>query len=67
MIMRRFQETGDSERAFELVHKSNGLEQTTFLAKKYCAEAIKLAQSIAKSPYQNALLVIPDMILSRGK
>ncbi|KAL6260090.1 hypothetical protein P5V15_007629 [Pogonomyrmex californicus] len=67
MIMRRFQEPGDVEKAFELVHKSNGLEQTRFLAKKHCAEASKIAQSFTKSPYQRALIIMADLVINRMK
>lgn len=67
MIMRRFQEPGDAERAFELVHKSQGLEQTRFLAKKHCLEATRLAGKIAESPYQKSLLIVPDLIVNRMK
>lgn len=67
MIMRRFQEPGDVERAFELVHKSHGLEQTRFLARKHCIEAIRLAQEMADSPYQKALCVVSDLVINRMK
>ncbi|KAG5312130.1 DPS1 synthase, partial [Acromyrmex insinuator] len=67
MIMRRFQEPRDVEKAFELVHKSNGLEQTRFLAKKHCAEASKIAQSFTKSPYQKALIIMADLVINRMK
>lgn len=67
MIMRRFQEPGDVEKAFELVHKSQGLEQTQFLAKKHSIEAVKLANSIASSPFQKALIIVPDMVIKRMK
>ncbi|XP_043601902.1 all trans-polyprenyl-diphosphate synthase PDSS1 [Bombus pyrosoma] len=67
MIMRRFQEPGDVEKAFELVHKSQGLEQTKFLARKHCIEAMKLAQSLAESPYQKGLQVVCDLVLNRMK
>ncbi|XP_018051649.1 PREDICTED: decaprenyl-diphosphate synthase subunit 1 [Atta colombica] len=67
MIMRRFQEPGDVEKAFELVHKSNGLEQTRFLAKKHCVEASKIAQSFTKSPYQKALIIMADLVINRMK
>lgn len=67
LIMRRFQESGDVEKAFDLVHKSNGLEQTKFMAKKHCMEAIRIAQSFVKSPYQKALIVLPDLVLNRMK
>lgn len=67
MIMRRFQEPGDVEKAFELVHKSQGLEQTRFLARKHCIEAIRLAQQLAESPYQKGLVVVSDLVLNRLK
>lgn len=65
--MRRFQEPGDVEKAFELVHKSQGLEQTQFLARKHCVEAIRLAQELAESPYQKGLVVVSDLVLNRMK
>ncbi|KAL7024603.1 hypothetical protein ACKWTF_013125 [Chironomus riparius] len=67
MIMRRFKEPGDVEKAFELVHKSQGLEQTRFLARKHCLEAIKLANKLAESPYQKGLVDIMDLVLNRMK
>lgn len=67
MIMRRFQEKGDVEKAFELVHKSQGLEQTRLLAHKHCIEAMRLAQELAESPYQKGLMVVADLVLNRLK
>lgn len=67
MIMRRFSEPGDVERAFELVHKSHGLEQTRFLAKKHCIEAIRLSQELSESPYQKGLQVVADLVINRMK
>jgi decaprenyl-diphosphate synthase subunit 1 len=67
MIMRRFKEPGDVEKAYELVHKSQGLEQTRFLARKHCLEAIKLSNKLAESPYQKGLTDIMDLVLNRMK
>ncbi|KAK7872189.1 hypothetical protein R5R35_001750 [Gryllus longicercus] len=67
MIMRRFQEPGDVEHAFELVHRSRGLEQTQFLARQHVAEASRLASSLAESPYQKALQVVGDFVINRMK
>uniref|UniRef100_A0A8D8M3R2 All trans-polyprenyl-diphosphate synthase PDSS1 n=1 Tax=Cacopsylla melanoneura TaxID=428564 RepID=A0A8D8M3R2_9HEMI len=67
MIMRRFQEPGDVEKAFEFVHKSQGLEQTKFLARKHCVEAVRLANILAESPYQKGLIVLTDLVLNRMK
>lgn len=65
--MRRFQEPGDVERAFELVHKSQGLEQTQFLARQHCLEATRYASALADSPFQKALIVTSDLVLNRMK
>lgn len=67
MIVRRFEEPGDVERAFELVHLSQGLEQTRYLARKHCDEAIRLAQEFGESPYQKGLIVVNDFVLNRMK
>ncbi|XP_028140304.1 all trans-polyprenyl-diphosphate synthase PDSS1 [Diabrotica virgifera virgifera] len=67
MIMRRFQEPGDVEKAFELVHKSRGLEQTQFLARQHCQEAVRLANLIEQSSYQKGLIVTADYVLNRMK
>lgn len=67
MIMRRFQEPGDVEKAFDFVLKSQGLEQTKFLARKHCVEAVRLASSLAESPYQKGLIVLTDLVLNRMK
>lgn len=67
MIMRRFQAAGDVEKAFELVHKSDGLEQTQFLAKQHGQEAVRLASFIEESPYQKGLISAADYVLNRLK
>ncbi|KOB70637.1 putative Decaprenyl-diphosphate synthase subunit, partial [Operophtera brumata] len=60
-------ESGDVEKAFELVHKSRGLEQTRFLARKHGAEAARLAADLAESPYQKGLVITTDLVLNRIK
>ncbi|XP_045118895.1 all trans-polyprenyl-diphosphate synthase PDSS1-like [Portunus trituberculatus] len=67
MIMRRFQEPGDVQKAFELVHKSDGLEQTQFLARQHCQEAIKVISTLKPSEEQKALITITDKVLNRTK
>uniref|UniRef100_A0A182JSE6 All trans-polyprenyl-diphosphate synthase PDSS1 n=1 Tax=Anopheles christyi TaxID=43041 RepID=A0A182JSE6_9DIPT len=67
MILRRFRGAGDIERAYELVHRSEGLEQTRFLARKHCVEARRLASQIGESPYQKGLIVVCDFVLNRMK
>lgn len=67
MIMRRFQEPGDVEKAFEFVHKSDGLQQTQFLARQHCQEAIRVIDSLKSSSVQKALITITDKVLHRMK
>ncbi|XP_071530695.1 all trans-polyprenyl-diphosphate synthase PDSS1 [Panulirus ornatus] len=67
MIMRRFQEPGDVQKAFEFVHKSDGLEQTQFLARQHCQEAIRVISSLKTSSEQKALISITDKVLNRMK
>lgn len=67
MIMRRFQEPGDVQKAFEYVHKSDGLEQTRFLARQHCQEAIRVISSLKASSEQKALMTITDKVLNRMK
>ncbi|XP_064112215.1 all trans-polyprenyl-diphosphate synthase PDSS1-like isoform X1 [Macrobrachium nipponense] len=67
MIMRRFQEPGDVERALEFVHKSDGLEQTHFLARQHCQECVRIIKSLTPSVEQKALISITDKVLNRVK
>uniref|UniRef100_A0A182MTW1 All trans-polyprenyl-diphosphate synthase PDSS1 n=1 Tax=Anopheles culicifacies TaxID=139723 RepID=A0A182MTW1_9DIPT len=67
MIHRRFREPGDVERAFELVHLSQGFEQTRYLVKRHCLEARRLASQLCESPYQKGLIVVSDFLLKRIK
>ncbi|XP_045615437.1 all trans-polyprenyl-diphosphate synthase PDSS1 [Procambarus clarkii] len=67
MIMRRFQEPGDVQKAFEFVHKSDGLEQTQFLARQHCEEAIRVISTLKASSEQKALITITDKVLNRMK
>lgn len=67
MIMRRFQEPGDVQKAFEFVHKSDGLEQTQFLARQHCDEAVRVISSLKPSIEQKALITITDKLLNRSK
>jgi geranylgeranyl pyrophosphate synthase len=65
--MRRFQEPGDAEMAFNRVLQSDGLQQTKELARRYCHEAVSQLALLAPSPYQQALVTLTDQILHRMK
>lgn len=67
MIMRRFSKPGDVEKALNAVLKSDGLEQTRFLAEQHCREARRYIQQVADSPERQALYDITDIVLNRMK
>jgi len=67
MIMRRFTDAGDVERAFELVVRSDGLQRTKELGQEYCNSAVHHLQQLAPSPYQQALVSLTHQVLHRMK
>ncbi|XP_053569898.1 all trans-polyprenyl-diphosphate synthase PDSS1 [Bombina bombina] len=67
MIMRRFTSPGDVERAWQYVRKSNGVHQTTYLAQRYCSEAIKEISKLHPSPERDALIQLTETVLTRDK
>jgi decaprenyl-diphosphate synthase subunit 1 len=67
MIMRRFSNSGDVERAFELIVQSDGLQRTKELAQQYCDQAINQLQQLTVSPYQQALVTLTHHVLHRMK
>ncbi|KAI1289502.1 All trans-polyprenyl-diphosphate synthase PDSS1 [Halotydeus destructor] len=67
MIMRRFAEPGDVERAYDYVMKSDGLDHTRILARKHADEALRHISPFAPSLEKEALIKIAEMTLSRKK
>ncbi|KAF6720553.1 Decaprenyl-diphosphate synthase subunit 1 [Oryzias melastigma] len=67
MIMRRFSSKGDVDRAWQYVLKSDGVQQTTFLARRYCQEAIRQVSLLRPSPERDALIRLTELVLSRDK
>lgn len=67
LIERRFSEPGDVAKALESVHKSDGLEETKFLAQKYCLEAVRYANHLRPSVYQKELVSLTEKVLNRTK
>jgi len=67
MIMRRFSEKNDAKRAFELVNKSSGIEQTKDLASKYCNNAINALNKLEDSDSKNYLKNLTKNIVNRVK
>jgi len=67
MIMRRFSEPHDVERARELVAKSDGIEHTKYLAEQHCKEAIKQISLLKQSSERDALRNLTHKVLTRTK
>ncbi|RWS27527.1 decaprenyl-diphosphate synthase subunit 1-like protein [Leptotrombidium deliense] len=67
MIMRRFCEPGDVERAYDAVMKSDGLDHTRLLARKHADEALRYISPFADSPEKQALIMLAEMTLNRKK
>ena len=67
MISRRFENKEDVERAFDLVQRSSGLDETRRLAKKHCDDAIVSLENFKSSNYKSALIQLCDTVLNRMK
>ncbi|XP_019489661.1 PREDICTED: decaprenyl-diphosphate synthase subunit 1 [Hipposideros armiger] len=67
MIMRRFSLPGDVDRARQYVLQSDGVQQTTYLAQRYCHEAIREISKLRPSPERDALIQLSETVLTRDK
>ncbi|XP_031971122.1 decaprenyl-diphosphate synthase subunit 1 isoform X2 [Corvus moneduloides] len=67
MIMRRFSKPGDVERAWKYVLQSDGVQQTTYLAQRYCHAATREIRKLRPSPEREALVHLTEMVLMRDK
>ncbi|XP_017560958.1 decaprenyl-diphosphate synthase subunit 1 [Pygocentrus nattereri] len=67
MIMRRFGSDGDVDRAWRYVLQSDGVEQTNYLAQRYCQEAIRQISRLRPSTERDALIRLTELVLSRDK
>ncbi|XP_072307218.1 all trans-polyprenyl-diphosphate synthase PDSS1 [Eucyclogobius newberryi] len=67
MIMRRFSSKGDVDQAWQYVLQSDGVEQTRFLAQRYCEEAIRQISLLQPSAERDALIRLTEIVLSRDK
>ncbi|XP_055399630.1 all trans-polyprenyl-diphosphate synthase PDSS1 isoform X6 [Bubalus kerabau] len=67
MIMRRFGSPGDVDRALQYVLQSDGVQQTTYLAQRYCHRAVSEIGKLRPSPERDALIQLSEMVLTRDK
>ncbi|OXB56984.1 hypothetical protein ASZ78_000074 [Callipepla squamata] len=49
------------------LHKSDGVQQTTYLAQRYCHEATREISKLRPSPEREALIQLTEMVLVRDK
>lgn len=47
--------------------QSDGVQQTTFLAQRYCQEAIRQISMLRPSAERDALIRLTEMVLTRDK
>lgn len=50
-----------------LVSQSDGVQQTNYLAQRYCQEAIRQISRLRPSPERDALIRLTEMVLTRDK
>ncbi|KAG0365865.1 isoprenoid synthase domain-containing protein [Gamsiella multidivaricata] len=65
LIKRNFDKEGDVETAWNLVLKSNGLEQTRMLAQSHCQKAIAAISQLPDSQAKTALIQLTEKVLDR--
>jgi all-trans-nonaprenyl-diphosphate synthase len=65
LIEREFNETGDLQQALNLVNQSGGIARSRQLAEKFAKEATACLNFLPPSETKNALLCLPDSMLSR--
>ncbi|KAG0343702.1 coq1 putative hexaprenyl diphosphate synthase [Podila humilis] len=67
LIKRNFDQEGDVETAWNLVLKSQGLEQTRRLAQIHCQRAIAAVSRLPDSQAKTALIQLTEKVLDRKK
>ena len=65
LIGRRFSKEGDVEKAFEMVLKSDGMEETKVLAKKYADVAVHSIKMLKESESKQGLYKLLDAVIDR--
>jgi hexaprenyl-diphosphate synthase len=67
LILRKFSEPGDVERAKEIVQGSRGLERTIELARRFAGEARGLVRRLPESEARAALEELTVKVVERLK
>ncbi|KAJ2838077.1 coq1 putative hexaprenyl diphosphate synthase [Coemansia erecta] len=67
LVARKFEQKGDVDVAWDLVHASNGLARTRALAQIYADRAIEALEILPASPARDALRDVTMSVLTRSK
>ncbi|XP_072019990.1 all trans-polyprenyl-diphosphate synthase PDSS1-like [Amphiura filiformis] len=67
MILRRFNQPGDVEAARNAVAKTDGIEQTRYLAQQHSEEAQRQILQLKPSPERQALIELTNRVITRVK
>lgn len=59
--------TGHSPPVLLVVSQSDGVQQTNYLAQRYCQEAIRQISRLRPSPERDALIRLTEIVLTRNK
>tara|TARA_Y100001968_G_C19408776_1_gene745169 strand:- start:845 stop:1816 length:972 start_codon:yes stop_codon:yes gene_type:complete len=65
LIDREFSESGDLEKALDLVRDSKAISKTRQLAENFASESCEAIKWLPESPYKEALMQFPNYVISR--
>ncbi|KAJ1991107.1 coq1 putative hexaprenyl diphosphate synthase [Dimargaris cristalligena] len=67
LIRRKFSQPGDTQLAWDYIHRSRGLSQTYELARSHCDAAVAALMHLPESPARQALVDLTTKVLDRKK
>ncbi|KAJ1968754.1 coq1 putative hexaprenyl diphosphate synthase [Dispira parvispora] len=67
LVQRKFSQAGDTQQAWDLVHRSQGLSKTFDLARGHCDSAVQALMELPDSPAREALVDLTNNVLNRKK
>ncbi|TPX30836.1 hypothetical protein SmJEL517_g05701 [Synchytrium microbalum] len=67
LIERKFDQAGDAELAYKLVHQSTGITKTRELAASYCQAAVDAISTLPQSTAQLCLVQLTQAVLTRKR
>ncbi|KAJ1974448.1 coq1 putative hexaprenyl diphosphate synthase [Dimargaris xerosporica] len=67
LVQRRFSQPNDTQAAWDLVHRSQGVQKTYELAQTHCNDALQALEQLPNSPARQALVDLTANVLNRKK